>query len=235
MRKTVFISILGFYILLTTACSGDASGTPVPPTPIEIVPTATTLIFPEDNTECNEGVILSPTESNVTFRWEAAEDTDSYQVNLRDLNTGETRLMNSMDNSLEITILRGNPYAWSVVSRSNSSTQTAESTEFRFYNAGVPLESFAPFPADVVSPAMGSTIDQGTIDLEWIGTDIDQDISSYIIFLDTENPPTTRISETDTSSIAVDINNLGVYFWSVITIDQEGNTSKSQTFQFKVD
>ena len=147
MKNFPFAYILGISILLLSSCSGDSSENPPMPPTTTVIPAAASLIFPENNTECNEGVIRSATESTVNFRWEAAENADTYQVNLRDLNTNEVRTLNSTSTNLDITLLRGNPYAWSVVSRTNSNSETAESAVSQFYNAGLPITNFAPFPA----------------------------------------------------------------------------------------
>ncbi|NER14645.1 hypothetical protein GWK08_14410 [Leptobacterium flavescens] len=231
------IYIQGLLILTAFSCSGggDDGGDPTPP-PVIDPPEATTLIFPENNTECNEGTILSDTESAVVFRWDASANTDLYEVNLRDLNTGSSRTLTSTVNQLEITILRGNPYAWSVTSRSNTTTQTAQSDEWKFYNAGLPTENFAPFPADLVSPKMGSSVDaaSGTLLLEWEGNDIDNDIVSYDILFGTVNPPTELEGNTSSTTMEVGVSSGQTYYWRVITKDSQANTSQSEIFQFKV-
>lgn len=233
--KILFQSIV---ILLVISCSGsggDDEPNPNPP-PVQVdPPSATTLIFPDNNSECNEGTILSDEESAVLFRWNASDNTDTYQVNLKDLKTSSTRTFTSSTNQLEITILRANPYAWSVTSSANNTSQTAQSAEWKFYNAGLPAENFAPFPADLVSPEMGSSVNaaSGTIELRWIGSDIDDDIQSYEILFGTENPPGTLESTTTSPVLDVQVNINEVYYWRVISIDSQGNTSNSEVFQFR--
>lgn len=234
MRNTALIYLLGLYIFIATSCSGNSSeNPPIPPTET-ITPSAATLVFPENNTECNEGVIRSTTESTVNFRWEVAENADTYQVNLRNLNTNEERLINSTATNLDITILRATPYAWSVISRSNSSSESTTSEVFLFYNAGLPLNNFAPFPAEVLAPRIGATLSPDNITLEWRATDIDNDIISNTVFLAMENPPTIEIAQTVTSRTTIKIDAPGIYFWAVTILDSEGNSSTSQTFQFRV-
>jgi len=75
---------------LMLSCGGGSDDTTSEPEPV-MPPLATTLIFPENNTECNEGEIISDTESRVTFRWNASEFTDSYIVHLTNLNTNVSR------------------------------------------------------------------------------------------------------------------------------------------------
>ncbi|WP_394748204.1 hypothetical protein [Spongiimicrobium salis] len=234
MKNSILICVLVLLVFIGLSCSGDSEETPSLPPTTPTIPAAASLVFPENNTECNEGIIRSATESTVNFRWEAAENADSYQVNLRDLRTEEVRLLNSTTTNLDITILRGNPYAWSVISRSNSNSATTESEVFQFYNAGEPLANFTPFPAEAIHPRIGSSLPQGSIGLEWNASDIDNDISSYRVFLSTENPPTTQIAETTASTTSITINTPGVYFWTITTMDSQGNASQSQSFQFRI-
>ena len=63
-------------LFLLTACGGNSSNTDDTPPPPVAAPSAATLVFPEDNTECNEGVIseTDETKSAVTFQWNASEN-----------------------------------------------------------------------------------------------------------------------------------------------------------------
>jgi hypothetical protein len=192
------------------------------------------LLFPENNTECIEGTILSDTESKVAFTWKASENTDAYTVNLKNLDSSTSQSLNASTNELEITLTRGTPYSWSVTSKANGISETAESPIWKFYNAGRAIENYAPFPAEAVSPKMGSSIDAGTIIISWQGNDVDNDIVSYDIYIDENNPPTTLANSPTSDSINYEVLSSKVYYWKVITKDASGNTSSSEVFQFKV-
>ncbi|PIF01149.1 MAG: hypothetical protein CR994_03165 [Maribacter sp.] len=212
------------------SCGGGGDDSPVTVTP----PNAATLVFPENNTECLEGTIISNTESNVTFLWNASENTDSYTVNLRNLDTNTSLSLNAGTNELETTLLRGTPYSWSVTSKANGTNETAESNLWKFYNAGPAIENYAPFPAEVVQPTMGSSIDAGGITLSWKGSDVDNDIDSYDLYIDENNPPSTLLENTTANSLDFEAVSGKVYYWKVVTNDSAGNTSNSEIFQFKV-
>lgn len=197
-------------------------------------PTATTLFYPENNTECNEGIIISDIETDVLFKWEEATNASSYVLTITNLNAGTSREIKTTTNEFLIRVLRGTPYSWVVKSKGGSSTVTADSEVWKFYNAGLPEESHPPFPADVISPQMGTSIDSGDITLQWEATDVDDDIASYTILLDTTNPPVTEIGKTSANSLNVTVSSGQVYYWKVITTDQVGNTSNSPVFQFRV-
>jgi hypothetical protein len=198
------------------------------------MPTAAALIFPVNNTECNEGIVISETETDVLFQWEPATNTSSYILTITNLNVGTSREIKTVSNEFLIRILRGTPYSWVVKSLGNASNETVNSETWKFYNAGLPEESHPPFPADVLSPQTGASIDAGEIALQWEATDVDGDISSYTILLDTTNSPNTEIGNTTANSLNVTVTSGLVYYWKVITTDSLGNKSHSQVFQFRV-
>lgn len=229
-----FIKIIPFCLLalfITSSCSNEDEQTAIV---LEDLPTAATLIFPHNNTECNEGIIVSDTETDVLFEWEAATNTSSYVLTITNLNDATLREIKTISNEFLIRVLRGTPYSWVVKSKGSISNETADSETWKFYNAGLPEESHPPFPADAISPQIGSTIDPGDVTLQWEAKDIDGDIASYTILLDTANLPTTEVGNPSVNSLNVTVSSGQVYYWKVITFDEVGNASHSQVFQFKV-
>lgn len=236
LRKYILLISVLFSLISCGSDSGGDDGTDpeemmtIPP------PSATSLIFPENNTECNEGENINEMQSRVTFRWEATENTDSYQVNIRNLNTNSITMISSLTTEIPILIQRGTPFEWFVISQANGTTETATSISARFFNQGPGIENFAPFPAEVVFPVMGSTVDLSTnnpIVLEWSSTDIDNDIINFEILFDTVNPPLEIIGESDMSSLETNAEANTIYFWQVISRDEHGNSSTSPVFQFR--
>ena len=226
VKKIIFMVI----IALGITCSGDDGEEIIEPI---INPTAVTLNFPLNNTECNEGRIISETISEVIFKWTVSSKNNSYTVSLKNLETNTLKNYNTSSDELAISILRGIPYSWSVVSKVAGNSKTAESSIWKFYNAGIPQESHPPFPAEAVSPAVGSTIESGTITIQWEGSDVDDDIASYKILLDNSETPTTSIGTTTSNSINVEVESGKIYYWKVISTDANGNASDSEIFQFK--
>jgi hypothetical protein len=121
-----------------------------------------------------------------------------------------------------------------VKSKANIGNETADSEMWRFYNAGLPEESHPPFPAQAVNPKMGASIDSGDLTLQWEATDVDNDIASYTVLLDTNNSPVAEVGNPSTNSLNVTVTSGIVYYWKVITTDGLGNESYSQTFEFRV-
>lgn len=198
-------------------------------------PAAATLVFPDNNMECTEGTVVNDTQSTVTFQWQASSNTNSYEVNLKNLDTNSSTTTNANTNEASITLERGVPYEWFVVSKSDGTEATAESDTWRFYNAGGGAASYAPFPAVAVNPTRGQTVNSaGSINLEWQGNDVDNDLAEFEVFFGTNNDPTTTLGTTAQSSMSASINSGQTYYWRVISKDEVGNTSQSEIFDFKV-
>lgn len=228
-------SVITMFLLM--ACGGSESNTDGTPPPVVVAaPSAATLVFPADNTECNEGVISSTdeTKSVVTFQWNDSENTDSYEVNLRNINTNTSTKLNSTTNDATITLDRGTPYEWFVVSKANGTDETASSAKAKFYNQGPGIENYAPFPAEAVNPGRGAAIDNtSTVQLEWTGSDVDNDITEYDVLFGTDSDPSALLGTTSDSFIDATIST-GVYYWRVISKDSQGNSSESEIFEFSV-
>lgn len=213
-------------LILAFNCSKDE------PDPI---PTSATLLFPDNNQECNEGTSVNPTQTSITFRWNASTNTNSYDLFLKNLNTQTTVITNSTTNSLSIIINKGTPYSWYVVSKSETFPQTAESEIWKFYNAGDAIESHPPFPADLISPlSSDNIIGITTQTLTWQGSDVDNDIVNYDVYFGTTPNPSTLLRNTTITNTDVTVAAGNTYYWRVITIDSEGNSSESEIFQFRV-
>lgn len=223
------------FILLNCSSDGSGSGDDSPaPNPIT-PPSAASLVFPTNNSECTEGNNITSTESNITFDWSNSANTDSYQLVLKNLESQVTNNYNSNISEIDVTLLRGVPYSWHVISR-NSGTQTAQSSTWKFYNAGDAITSYAPFPAELIAPTMGTAFEASvtSVTLDWEGNDVDDDITEYEILFGTINPPTASQGTVTDSNIQVNVSSGNIYYWKVITKDSQGNSSTSEIFQFKV-
>ena len=167
--------LLSGCLSLLMACSGGDGGEDPPPKTLP-PPQAATLIFPENNSTCFEGEILSPSQSRVTFQWNEPEHTDNYLLVVKNLSTNTESNQTPSTNQATLTLSRGTPYQWYVVSRAQGTTQTATSATWRFYNEGPGITNYAPFPAEPVYPGRGAHIRaSGPLGLEWTGADADGD------------------------------------------------------------
>lgn len=194
---------------------------------------AAALLFPEQNSECTTGVVTSETQSTVTFKWDAAPDTESYFVYVKNLDTQATLQYNASTNtSMAITLNKATPYSWYV--SANKADKSVNSETWKFYNAGDGVTSYAPFPADLVAPAMSSSVGGPSVNLQWATTDLDNDIVNHKIYLDTNASPTTLLGTYTTQTTTVTVTAGSTYYWKVVTTDALGNTVTSPIYQFKV-
>lgn len=227
------IIILGL-VIATFSCGDDDSdgGGNIIELPAEVE-----LIFPFEDSECNEGTNVTETESTVLFEWQEADNTDEYELVLTDLITMSTGSVSTQDVKIPIVLQRATPYSWYVISRSTLTDSVAQSDTWRFYNAGDGIESYAPFPAEAVFPSMYSiiTTTAGAIVLDWSTSDVDNDIAAYDVYFGTSNPPELREAGLLSDELTVSVSAGNVYYWSITTIDARGNQSESGTFQFKVE
>lgn len=240
MKRLIYISyknikrtLLFFGLCSIFACSKGDDGGPAPEPEVKD-PTAVTLVFPEANSECTVGTNITASESHVEFKWSQGSHTDSYSLQLKDLNSGTTTSYLSTGTSLSVKLKRGTPYSWYIVSKSNKTSTTATSSTWKFFNAGEGVSSYTPFPAEVVSPIEGASVANGSVVLEWTGTDVDNDIESYDIYFGEVTPPTeykTGITESTVDNVPVEAGE--TYYWSVKTKDSQGNISNSDIFSFK--
>ncbi|GGD54590.1 hypothetical protein [Muriicola marianensis] len=229
------LKLIAILALLMISCGGSGDPDPEPEPPAVVPPSAATLIFPDNNTECNEGTVINETQSSVTFRWTEAQNADTYQLNIRNLDNNNTARTDANTNSATIILLRGVPYEWFVVSRATGTNETATSATWRFYNQGPGVENYAPFPAEVVSPERGSTVaDTGTTDLVWAGSDVDNDLTDFEVFFGTDPGNLTSLGTTADSTFEVTIAAGTVHYWRILSRDSQGNTSQSEIFDFRV-
>ncbi|WP_224488681.1 fibronectin type III domain-containing protein [Robertkochia flava] len=221
-------------LLLVWACGGD-NDQPAPPS-------APQLQFPENNSECFEGVVnsVNPNVSSIEFRWEPASNASSYQLNIKNLISGQMRSQTTSGASLAVELDRGTPYSWYVEASSSATpNETAQSATWKFYNAGEGIASYVPFPADLIYPPSGASLSlngSSALDLRWEGADLDNDISDYEVFFGTDSPPATSIGSSGTAQ-QIRVENLSpgtTYYWKVITTDQQGNKADSEISEFRI-
>ncbi|MBO0342402.1 MAG: hypothetical protein VX798_06900 [Bacteroidota bacterium] len=224
IRNIIRLSILA----LLVSCGDDGP----PP-----APQGALLVFPEENSECTTGTDINQTSTQVTFRWMASDNTDTYTLSVVNLDSNVPQNISTASTSASLTITKGTPFAWSVTSRNSESDQVASSETWLFYNAGSQT-TYAPFPAQLENPQSGATVQPDIANevlLEWSGADVDNDIAYFEVFFSETNPPTTSVGLTNASTMELPVGVVSgtVYYWRVVTTDLEGNTSDSGVFDFK--
>ena len=214
--------------------SGGGGGNVVNP------PGKSTLTAPANNKTCETGTSVSDTKSEVTFTWGASADTNTYDLKITDLNTSTaTNKTGLSTTTTKATLDKGVPYSWNITSKSTASTTNTASDTWKFYLAGTGVVNYAPFPADLKTPASGSTITRdgdGKVAFTWDGSDPDTgDTLKYTLYVDTtdgkQTPPAAQTDLTEkTASVALEA--ATTYYWRVKTSDGT-NSSYSIVYSFK--
>jgi hypothetical protein len=201
-------------------------------------PAKATLVSPLANSTCTTGSNISGGQTKITLTWNAAANANSYEIKVKNLLTQNISSHNTSSNQIDVSLLQNTPYSWWVISKSGNNASTATSDIWKFYAAGEATFSYAPFPADVVSPLHGQslTASTGKVILDWSVSDVDNDIASYDVYLGTTTANMTIVKTALTESVANDISvNAGTtYYWKVLTKDSKGNVSSSDVWWFKL-
>tara|TARA_B110000444_G_scaffold261345_1_gene312803 strand:- start:727 stop:1482 length:756 start_codon:yes stop_codon:yes gene_type:complete len=241
MKTQSYIGILLLSILLFSCSAEDDSGSSTPPTttqqpsptPAPQVPTPgkSSLSAPDNNEVCFEGEAVDTSNSAVTFKWDASSDTDSYDLQITNQETSVTQTESGITlTSKEVTLATDISYGWKVISKSKDTSETSTSEIWQFYLAGDGQENYAPFPATIVNPSSGASVDasDGKIILSWGGNDPDEsDTLTYTIYFDDidglQDPSedNTGVSET---SIEVSVESGKTYYWRVKTSDEKSSS-----------
>ncbi|WP_321826368.1 hypothetical protein [Maribacter dokdonensis] len=216
-------------VIAFSSCKKKRSATP---------PEAVSLVFPEENSECTTGVSLGTETSQVEFRWNLADNTETYELRVTNIATSTVQTIVSTSNSAKLPLAKGEQFSWLVRSRNSDVEETVSSEEWYFYNAGS-RTTFAPFPATIESPSSSSSVFKdinNEVELVWSASDLDNDITGYEVYFSVETPPIDliRTLSSDVTNIKVSVSSDTVYYWRVIVIDAEGNRSNTGVYSFKV-
>ena len=241
MKKIVFI-----FSLLLISCSGgggdgDSGGggvDPPPPSP----PGDVTLTAPTNGKVCETGTSTSDTKSNVDFSWSASTNTSTYDLQVTNLNTSSAINKTGLSTTnTTVELDKGQPYIWKVISKNTSTTQTGTSSSWKFYLAGPGVTNYAPFPAELKSPASGSTVSRssdGKVTFSWEGSDPDQgDQLKYTLYVDKtdgKQSPTSDLSDITSKTVDVALDGGTLYYWRVKTSDGT-NSSFSIVYTFRTE
>ena len=211
-----FLYILSFVLIISCSAEDDSGTSTPPPTTQQPTPTPTPqvpapgksgLSAPENNEVCYEGEAVDASNSEVTFSWEASSDTDSYDLQITNQETSQTKTESGITStSKAVTLATDVSYSWKVVSKANDTSDTTSSDTWQFYLAGDGQENYAPFPSTILSPTSGAAVDasNGLVTLSWEGNDPDEgDSLTYTVYFDEidglQDPQTTNTNITETS------------------------------------
>lgn len=234
-----FKKIIIIFLLLFVSCSSDST------TENNTPPTASGYITPLDNQLCT-GTMISPSEINVDFEWEPFmdnEDTDlNYTLTVTNLLVNAIVITQNLTTTQTSAILeRGISYAW-IVSATDSSGETVAGETWQFQTPLEAESNYAPFPAILITPDNGQVFNsngtQYDISFNWEGNDPDTGETEglvYDLYFGPNNPPISLLLNDFPLTSINEIHSPGIYYWKIVSKDQNGNTSESVVHQYIVD
>jgi hypothetical protein len=219
--------------ILLSACVKSKLDIKKPPSP-----TVAILTAPAQNEVCTTGTILSLDQSSISFNWQPGINTDGFTLVVKNLLTSDSMLISTTQPDVALTLLRGVPYSWYVISIYKQTNITVKSSIWKFYNAGSGAISYPPYPANITSPLFGQNVNanSSTINLNWMGDIVSPSvITGYDIYFGTSNilnKIATNISDMFLNDIPV--LSKTTYYWKVVSRNQNGDTSDSGIYEFTV-
>ncbi|MCQ6957181.1 hypothetical protein [Mucilaginibacter aquariorum] len=234
MEKIKRLLILSLFLMPAGACKKDKPHDPIPVTPE--FPRPALLSLPEDGQPCFLGTSVSDTQSKVSFSWNMAANTDSYELHIKNLLTGDSTRQSTTMPTASVSLLKNTPYSWYVVSRSGKVTVTAASKVWKFYNSGPGISVYPPYPAQLLAPANGAQFDtpaNNLVRVEWTSAAGSSPIKEMMIYTGTDAGTgymAGTIGAGNVFTLAVSPKTL--VYWKVVTKDLLGNTSTSQVYSF---
>ena len=201
-------------------------------------PEPSTLIFPTQNLDCTQGELVNGVTRKIPFQWGAAKGAESYELHITQLSSGAKTIQRTELTSLEIPLATANAYSWKVVASNTQVIETTDSALWYFFNAGSET-THAPFPATALTPVSGSQFSMpvdGLVSLRWSGADIDNDLETYELLLGTDPIPSNKqaLASPTTTQFSLSVSAGQTYYWQIISIDRQGNTTPAAGFDLKI-
>lgn len=208
---------------------------------IELPPESVTLIYPENNKACEQGFDKGANLREVDFQWSVSANTKSYDLLINDLNDQSVAYFEQdiYETNKKVSLEKGKPYSWQVISKSESSNLTTKSDFSKMYLIGEGVTNSAPFPADLIFPKLGEKVqrDNGKVKLLWTSSDADGDDLKYTVYLDKidgKQPPIEIYSNLASQELEVAVEPNSIYYWRIKSGDSK-NSSFSPIYRFITD
>ena len=199
-------------------------------------PEKVVLINPENNNTC----LFSNSNSNfaeVEFSWTESKHTDTYDLIIENQITNENNSKTTNLTTFQVTLERGAPYSWYVVSKSDSSQNISLSEIRIFYLYAQSQLSHFPFPAKLIYPLNESILNSvNTVTFQWEGYDLDGDIENYdLIIENASNAEEIKYEKILIEELDIELQNGNIYLWKIISRNNENKISTSVTSNFELD
>lgn len=202
----------------------------------EKIPTPEVVVLqaPENNNTCTTAVPVDASQSQVSFVWQPALHTDTYELVVQNNRTNSQQRFSTTFTTKSILLSSANQYSWWVVSSAEVTEVTAQSEVWSFYLEGVATEELLPFPAQLLAPENNATVDPGAVLLRWSGGHPEGAILSYQVLMGNSATSLTPLGELQAgTSTTFQAASQQEYFWRVVSYQANGDSSSSELFQFQ--
>ncbi|WP_139956993.1 fibronectin type III domain-containing protein [Flavicella sediminum] len=227
IHKIIAISVLSMAVVSCGGGDGPADNSK---------PTVPELTLPTNNYLC--------AVSEVVFEWEPSVDSDGdpvkYVLEIATDNQFSNKVANYMSlttTTVTASLERATTYFWRMKAKDDTDGESEFSSVFQFYTEGYAEENHLPYAAELISPALESTITGNSATLQWNANDPDaDDVLTYDVYLGTQNPPTTKVLSDGTSKTYTTASmSAGTYYWKVVVKDNHEAASIGQVWDFIVE
>lgn len=231
MKALRYFSLVAVFILSYNCSSGGGDDTPPPVEENKAPEKVSTLTYPTNNLLC--------IDNTLTFQWGASTDPNgdsiSYTLEIA-TDSGFTTIVENhtvTKTSKTVTLDKGKAYYWRVKATDSKNLSSDYSQVYQLYTEGLGTVNHVPFSAELVSPSVNVTVDAGTVELKWIGNDVDNDTLTYDVYFDTNASPTTKVGDNQSENTkSVSVNASTSYYWKVVVKDGSGGESIGQVWSF---
>ena len=193
------------------------------------LPQEVSLVFPENQTSCQEGEAIDELNSRLRFEWDANGSVGNYNLIITNEEQQETKSMYGINaTQTEVDLVHDILYSWYVETVSPVDGLVKASETFSFYLEGDGRENHVPFPAVAIEPLNGAAVDviNGQVQLEWQSTDLDDDDLLYTLYFGPTKDDLNIVSgygNVPENRAGVNVEPNSIYYWQVRTSD--GNSS----------
>ncbi|MFC2110600.1 fibronectin type III domain-containing protein, partial [Bacteroidota bacterium] len=195
-------------------------------------PSIPTQVYPLNNTVC--------IDNNIIFEWNTSTDAEgnriSYKIEISENSSFSPILetQTSFSESKLISLTKGKSFYWRIKAIDSQSAESDYSAISQFLTEGDGVSNHLPFAPTLVSPELNAEIDGTSTTLSWSASDIDGDTLTYDVYLDTNEDPTTLVSEnlSGTTFNATNLTATSTYYFKVVVKDDKGGVSVGQVWSF---
>lgn len=232
MKKSfIYLTLVLLIIISCGKGEGEGSGGIEQPD-VNTAPSIPTQVYPLNNTVC--------IDNNIIFEWNTSTDAEgnriSYKIEISENSSFSPILetQTSFSESKLISLTKGKSFYWRIKAIDSQSAESDYSAVSQFLTEGDGVSNHLPFAPTLVAPELNAEIDGTSTTLSWSASDIDGDTLTYDVYLDTNEDPTTLVSEnlSGTTFNATNLTAASTYYFKVVVKDDKGGVSVGQVWSF---